>query len=89
MGIGVLHGIAGGSHFLGVLPALAFPTVAQATLYLAAFAFGTIVSMATFGVLVDWLARRSHAAGADGYRVLLTAASTAATAVGCYWLATA
>jgi len=89
MGIGVLHGIAGGSHFLGVLPALAFPTVAQATLYLAAFAFGTIVSMATFGVLVDWLARHSDAAGAHGYRVLLTAASTAATAVGCYWLATA
>jgi ABC-type nickel/cobalt efflux system permease component RcnA len=89
MGIGVLHGIAGGSHFLGVLPALAFPTGAQATLYLAAFAFGTIVSMATFGALVDWLARRSGAAGANGYRLLLTAASTAATAVGCYWLATA
>jgi ABC-type nickel/cobalt efflux system permease component RcnA len=88
MGIGVLHGIAGGSHFLGVLPALAFPTVAQAVLYLAAFAFGTIVSMATFGALVDWLARRSELAGASGYRVLLTAASTAATAVGCYWLAT-
>jgi ABC-type nickel/cobalt efflux system permease component RcnA len=88
MGIGVLHGIAGGSHFLGVLPALAFPTVAQAVLYLVAFAFGTIVSMATFGALVDWLARRSELAGASGYRVLMTATSMAATAVGCYWLAT-
>jgi ABC-type nickel/cobalt efflux system permease component RcnA len=88
MGIGILHGVAGGSHFLGVLPALAFPTVAQAGLYLAAFAIGTIASMATFGALMDWLARRSDLAGANGYRLLMTATSTAATVVGAFWIVT-
>lgn len=89
MGIGVLHGVAGGSHFLGVLPALAFPTLAQAIAYLAAFAVGTIASMATFGALMDWLTRRSDHGGADAYRGLMALASAAATAVGCFWIATA
>jgi sulfite exporter TauE/SafE len=89
MGIGVLHGVAGGSHFLGVLPALAFPTLAQAAAYLVAFAVGTIASMATFGALIDWLARRSGHGGANAYRGLMALASAAAAAVGCFWIATA
>src|ERR1051326_2059042 len=36
-GIGVLHGLAGSSHFLGVLPVLAFPTQTQALAYLTSF----------------------------------------------------
>ncbi|HYE33307.1 MAG TPA: nickel transporter, partial [Methylomirabilota bacterium] len=40
--IGVLHGSAGGAHFLGVLPALAFPTLLQATAYVASYAVGTV-----------------------------------------------
>jgi hypothetical protein len=88
MGIGVLHGVAGGSHFLGVLPALAFPTLAQAVAYLAAFAAGTVASMASFGALVDWLARRTDHGGANAWRALMALASTAATGVGCVWIAT-
>jgi len=88
LGIGILHGVAGGSHFLGVLPALAFPTLAQALTYIAAFAVGTIASMATFGALMDWLSRRRAFAGDRAYRVLMTAASIAATGVGCFWIAT-
>src|SRR2546421_12881247 len=34
VGIGLLHGLAGSSHFLGVLPALAFPTRVDAIAYL-------------------------------------------------------
>src|SRR5436853_4894262 len=47
-GIGLLHGLAGSSHFLGVLPILAFPTRQQALGYLLTFALGTITSMAIF-----------------------------------------
>jgi sulfite exporter TauE/SafE len=89
MGIGVLHGVAGGSHFLGVLPALAFPTFAQAIAYLVAFAAGTIASMATFGALIDWLARSSRHGGADAYRGLMALTSAAAAMVGGFWIATA
>jgi len=45
-GIGILHGLAGSSHFLGVWPALAFPTLFQAVAYILAFGLGTIFSMA-------------------------------------------
>jgi hypothetical protein len=38
--MGVLHGLAGSSHFLGVLPALALPTRAAALAYIAAFGAG-------------------------------------------------
>lgn len=89
MGIGVLHGVAGGSHFLGVLPALAFPTLAQALAYLVAFAAGTIASMASFGALVDWLAQRSGHDGAKAYRGLMALASGCAAAVGCFWIVAA
>src|SRR5215831_19664903 len=44
LGIGILHGLAGSSHFLGVLPALAFPTQLQAVGYLGGFGAGTIIS---------------------------------------------
>ena len=47
-GIGILHGLAGSSHFLGVLPILAFPTRTQALAYLAAFGVGTVLSMASW-----------------------------------------
>src|SRR5580765_3977719 len=44
LGIGILHGLAGSSHFLAVLPLLALPTRTQAAGYLIAFAVGTILS---------------------------------------------
>ena len=43
--MGVLHGVAGTSHFLGVLPALAMPTRAAALVYIAAFGGGSILAM--------------------------------------------
>ena len=39
-GLGLLHGIAGGSHFLAVLPALALP-LTSACLYLISYLFGS------------------------------------------------
>src|SRR5690349_17576193 len=40
LGIGMLHGLAGSSHLLGVLPSLALPTTGQAIAYLVAFGVG-------------------------------------------------
>src|ERR1035441_3217239 len=40
-GIGILHGLAGSSHFIGVLPILAFPTKVQAVAYLVALGAGS------------------------------------------------
>jgi ABC-type nickel/cobalt efflux system permease component RcnA len=87
-GIGTLHGLAGSSHFLGVLPALAFPTNLQAVTYLLAFGVGTIAAMAAFSWGVGQLAVRFEARGLKVYRALMGACAVAAMGVGCFWLAT-
>ncbi len=87
-GIGILHGLAGSSHFLGVLPVLAFPTMTQAITYLAAFGAGTIFSMAIFSWVMGMLASRCVTGSAGAYRGLMGVCSVAAMAVGCFWLIT-
>jgi len=87
-GIGILHGLAGSSHFLGVLPILAFPTKTQAIAYLAAFGAGTIISMAAFSWVMGVVALRWGSRSVRIYRGLMSACAVAAMAVGCFWLAT-
>lgn len=87
-GIGTLHGLAGSSHFLGVLPALAFPTRAEAVAYLIAFAGGTVFAMAAFSWGMGWLATRFASRGLNIYRGLMGACAVAAMSVGGFWLAT-
>ena len=84
--IGALHGLAGGSHFLGLLPALAFPSAIDALIYLLAYGLGTIVAMAGFSFLVAWVARGFALQGARAYQALLLICSTAATVMGGIWL---
>jgi sulfite exporter TauE/SafE len=86
LGIGILHGLAGSSHFVGVLTALAFPTNAQAVAYLIAFGLGTILSMATFSWLMGMLSSRWAGGSAKIYRGLMTTCAVSAMAVGCFWL---
>jgi cytochrome c biogenesis protein CcdA len=86
LGIGILHGLAGSSHFLAVLPLLALPTRAQAVGYLIAFALGTVVSMATFSTMMGLVAQRFQGKSLKVYRALMCTCSTAAIAVGCFWL---
>ena len=87
-GIGTIHGLAGSSHFLGVLPALAFPSKVQAASYLLAYGIGTVIAMAGFSWGMGLVATRFEARGAKLYRNLLGASALAAMGVGCFWLAT-
>lgn len=87
-GIGILHGLAGSSHFLGVLPVLAFPTKLQAASYLAAFGLGTIISMATFSWVLGAMTRRFAHGSVKVYRGLLSTCAVAAMGVGVFWMAT-
>jgi ABC-type nickel/cobalt efflux system permease component RcnA len=85
-GIGILHGLAGSSHFLGVLAATFFPTLSQSIMYLVAFAVGTIVSMAVFSSIIGALTVRYAGGSAKIYRGLMSACAFSAMAVGCFWL---
>ena len=87
-GIGTLHGLAGSSHLLGVLPALAFPTRTQALAYLVAYGLGTIFSMATFSWMLGAASQRWGGNSLKFYRGLLGATAVAALLLGGAWLLT-
>jgi hypothetical protein len=84
--MGVLHGVAGSSHFLGVLPALALPTAETAFVYIAAFGIATVGAMTAFTTLVGVAARRSRVKSAHAYRTIVFAGAALAIAVGGFWL---
>ena len=52
-GLGLLHGIAGGAHFLAVLPALALPLI-SACFYLISYLIGSLISMNLFTCLISF-----------------------------------
>jgi sulfite exporter TauE/SafE len=85
--VGTLHGVAGSSHFLGVLPALAFPTKIQAVSYLFAYGLGTILAMSFFSTAISFLARHASHAMVGARRWLMAGCSAFAIGLGTFWLA--
>jgi hypothetical protein len=83
--MGILHGVAGSSHFFGVLPALALPTPGAAVEYIAAFGVGTVVAMTAFAALMGSARTRVHHR-ASLHRGMMLTAATLAIAVGGFWL---
>jgi hypothetical protein len=86
LAVGTLHGVAGSSHLLGILPALALPSDGAAAVYLFCFVIGSIAAMGSFASLVGWIAGRPRARGAAAQRALLLACSALAVLVGGFWL---
>lgn len=85
--IGTLHGLAGSSHLLGILPMLALPTKAEAVTYLICFGVGTVLAMAGFSLGMGYMAARCAANGVKLYRALMTTCAIAAMVIGCVWFA--
>lgn len=84
--VGTVHGLAGSSHFFGVLPALAMPSDFAASAYLTLFGLGTVAAMATFSSLVGGIANHPRAGGAVTQSALLGTCAACAIGVGAYWL---
>ena len=86
LGVGILHGLAGGSHLFGVIPALALPSIGLSATWLVLFGVGTVVAMMTFtgilGLIVHGMAQRIDSL----YRGALCACSAVAIGIGCWWL---
>jgi len=85
-GIGTLHGFAGSSHFLAIIPALALPTNALVVTYLACYGIGTILAMMVFSSTIGTVATR-YAGVVKIYRGFMFTCSAVAILVGCVWLA--
>lgn len=82
LGVGVVHGVAGGGHLFGVLPALALPTN-EAILYLIAYLVASVLAMSLFAYAVGTLAKKS---GPEWINRLMLVAGVVAIAVGVVWV---
>ncbi len=82
--IGMLHGMAGGSHVVGVMPALILPHAVDAVAYLIAFGIGTIAAMTAFTTSMGFVSARLRKP--LYHKSLLILTSCAAIAVGAYWV---
>lgn len=85
---GVLHGLAGSAHVLGILPALALPTRLLSGTYLVSYGVGNVAAMTLFAAAVGLVSNRVSDGGTRVYRQLLYACSAIAVLVGGLWLAT-
>jgi len=77
---GALHGVAGGSHLWGTLPALALPANGPAQAYLAAFCLSSVVVMTAFAAALGW-------AVGSRERFWALAAGSASILIGIGWAA--
>jgi hypothetical protein len=84
--VGTLHGLAGSSHLLGIVPALALPSDAAAGAYLLCFGAGSVAAMGTFASCVAWIVGRPIASGPGTQRALLGLSSVVAAGLGGFWI---
>ena len=81
-GLGLLHGIAGGSHFLAVLPALALP-LTSACLYLISYLIGSLISMILFTCLISFT---TFKASQKFIKRLIAVAGGLSFSLGLFWI---
>ena len=81
-GLGLLHGIAGGSHFLAVLPALALP-LTSACFYLISYLIGSLISMNLFTCLISFT---TFNASQKFIKRLIALAGGLSFSLGLFWI---
>jgi len=85
--VGTLHGFAGISHFLLILPTLALPSMTDSIIYLSGFALGTVITMVTYALILGLVAQKTaDFPKSKVFRNLRIVAGSIAIAVGIWWL---
>jgi ABC-type nickel/cobalt efflux system permease component RcnA len=85
--IGTLHGFAGISHFLLILPTLALPSTLDSVFYLSGFAVGTILSMVTFAIIMGYISQKTaNFPQSKMFRNLRIIAGLIAIGIGILWI---
>lgn len=85
--VGILHGFAGVSHLIAILPTLAFTTTFQSGMYLGGFGAGTIIAMILYAAIMGYIAHRSQREKTGTlYRKIRLAGGGLAIIVGMFWI---
>ncbi len=80
--LGVLHGLAGASHLLAVIPALALPPLG-AFVYIFSYLLGSIFAM---GAVVFTMSLATLRAGKKALPTLIGMTGTLSILLGCFWV---
>ena len=87
LGIGFLHGLAGVSHFLLLLPVLGFENNSEGIQYIIGFAIGTVLAMSIYALILGKIASFSkHQHNGNFFKGVRFAGGLFAIVVGFYWL---
>ncbi len=81
-GLGVLHGFAGASHLVAIIPALALP-VFGALMYLFAYLIGSVFAMGCVVLAISFAARKSNK---TFYPFLMRSIGGLSIVTGIFWL---
>ena len=81
-GMGLLHGIAGSSHFLAILPALAL-SLTNACAYLISYLIGSLISMNLFTCLISFTTLNT---GQKFIKRLIAFAGGLSFSMGLFWI---
>ena len=81
-GLGVLHGIAGGTHLIAVIPALALP-IQEALAYLISYLIGSLIIMIIFTYLISVTTIN---AGKNSVKKLIAFAGGISFSMGLFWI---
>ncbi len=84
---GVLHGVAGTSHLLGVLPAVGMGSWAGSGSYLGGFVGGSIVAMTAFAAIIGGTSARLGDRAPRMLKGAMCFASGLTVAIGIAWIA--
>jgi ABC-type nickel/cobalt efflux system permease component RcnA len=85
--VGTLHGLAGISHLVLIIPTLAFPETIDSVVYLTGFAIGTILAMVVYAVILGYISKRvvmNHKH--KMYQTLRIAGGVFAIIIGVFWI---
>lgn len=86
-GIGTVHGFAGVSHLISLLPTMAFANKGEAVMYLIGFAGGTILSMILFSTVLGIMGKKaSNNSNYRLYHLLNIVSASVAVFVGLFWI---
>ena len=89
LGMGMLHGLAGTGALVIALPLAATESAPVALGYLLAFGVGTILALATFGLIAGWAVRGGGHRSPALARATASGAALASVLVGVWWVVAA
>ena len=86
LGVGTIHGFAGVSHLILLIPTLALPSMTDSILYLSGFAAGTLIAMISYAAIIGFIGQRSAAMKSPrAFQIVRLTGAALAIAIGIFW----